>query len=570
MIKALQDTWHQEFSYSKWLSCWWIPAFILILPTLWLVAYVNLELGTVSSAIEDTWSMRLIIPVIQAFSPGTVISHSAEKIIHIALDVLRLMTIGVMGILYVWGFQQFRQAPQHLPGLGRLLLGAGVLGGILMWVVPFHSSDLYGYINRGAQQVFAHTNPYITTIGQIPNWQQQPYFHGHWLDNPCPYGFFFASITRWLVAFSFGEFWRSAALFKLSHLVLHLVNMILVYQCVIYWPGPLNPNQRHHWARFSAWLVGFSPLLLLHHIANGHNDLWVSTGLMACIVCILMARAHLNRRWLTFMAFPLLWCAILTKYSPLVAMPFLVLLWWHTQRHHPHQPQSRFTLWTDAISMVGLCLLVTAFLARPYTQDWSHFPWKVMAGNAGMVQHSIHSMISRLFFYGEKIVPALSGVYPLVRQGISPLIWGVFATGYTLIGFRQAWLIWGTHRPPQPPKRRLSLPEHAVLFWGISLLACMLLVVSSKYHPWYVGMVLPAVLCLAPKSCGGHPWVNRVQGAVLTLSVWQLLAFTPLHNIHVLNYALLSLLPLGWGWHWGKKLPPTGYWPNGPWSSSLT
>lgn len=589
-LPFLGTLWNTPIQYSPWLANWWLPALLLVIPTFWLLAYAklglglnlnlnsdsSLEWGTISQSIEDTWSLRLLIPVIQHYLPSFELSHSHEKIWHVLLDISRLLIIGWLGILYLYGFQQFRKSPEELPSLGRLLLGVGILSGILMWVVPFHSSDLYGYINRGAQQAFLQTNPYITPVGHISHWDSYSFFHAHWLDNPCPYGFFFANIANWFgglsrsiqQATSVEPFWYMFSLFKLSHVALHLGNMALAYVTVQYWPGQLHPEQRTQWARFSAWLVGFHPLMLLHHIANGHNDLWVSFGLMACIAGLLIARAYPNRHWLTFMAFPVLWCAILTKYAPLVALPFIILFWWHSQRNHPHKPKSRLTLWTDAISIGGLCLLVTLFLARPYTNSGEAFPWKVMLGNAGMVQHSIHSMLSRIVFYLEKIIPALSGGYALTRNGLSPVVWALFCLGYGILGIQQARIIWGNYQSHRSNEQR----QHGVLFWGIGLLTLMLLVVSSKFHPWYTGMVLPAVICLAPPRLGGHPWTPRLQSALFAFSLWQLLAFTPLHNIHVLNYAILSILPLWWGWkhHWGEtpEYEQNGYWPISPSNTS--
>jgi hypothetical protein len=35
-------------------------------------------------------------------------------------------------------------------------------------VYPFHSTDVFGYVNRGWQQVHYHMNPYVYTVAEVP------------------------------------------------------------------------------------------------------------------------------------------------------------------------------------------------------------------------------------------------------------------------------------------------------------------------------------------------------------------------------------------------------------------
>ncbi len=41
-------------------------------------------------------------------------------------------------------------------------------------VYPFHSTDVFGYINRGWQQVHYHMNPYVHTVAEVPGWRDRP------------------------------------------------------------------------------------------------------------------------------------------------------------------------------------------------------------------------------------------------------------------------------------------------------------------------------------------------------------------------------------------------------------
>ena len=42
--------------------------------------------------------------------------------------------------------------------------------------IPGNSSDLYGYISRGAQQTLFHQNPYFETVNLIPDYNKNPLF----------------------------------------------------------------------------------------------------------------------------------------------------------------------------------------------------------------------------------------------------------------------------------------------------------------------------------------------------------------------------------------------------------
>ena len=52
-----------------------------------------------------------------------------------------------------------------------------IIFSILMAVaIPSHSSDLYGYIARGAQQSLYHQNPYLMPVSKIKEYNTNPLF----------------------------------------------------------------------------------------------------------------------------------------------------------------------------------------------------------------------------------------------------------------------------------------------------------------------------------------------------------------------------------------------------------
>ncbi|MGB8509954.1 MAG: hypothetical protein WCD76_16370, partial [Pyrinomonadaceae bacterium] len=132
---------------------------------------------------------------------------------------------------------------------------------------PFHSTDVFGYINRGWQQVHYHQNPYVYAVGDIRGWRQDPMLWNHWIYNPNPYGFLFSLLARLVGYAAGGNWWAMLFMFKLLNVTAYALTAWLV------WSGAKHAGYRR--PALALYVVLWNPLLLLHHIANGHNDLLV-------------------------------------------------------------------------------------------------------------------------------------------------------------------------------------------------------------------------------------------------------------------------------------------------------
>src|SRR5919202_27946 len=107
-----------------------------------------------------------------------------------------------------------------------------------VFVYPFHSTDVFGYINRGWQQVHYGQNPYVYTTSEIPGWRQDPMIWEHWIYNPNPYGFLFTLLTRLLCQVGGGNWALTLLLFKAVNAAAYAI---------------------------PAWLIGAGAKLLGHH-----------------------------------------------------------------------------------------------------------------------------------------------------------------------------------------------------------------------------------------------------------------------------------------------------------------
>jgi hypothetical protein len=369
----------------------------------------------------------------------------------------------------------------------------------LLAVIPFHSSDLYGYLNRGFQQSLLHTNPYLTPVADIPGWMHEPSLHAHWIHNPCPYGFLFAQWAAWLTRLAGGHFVLAFFLFKITNVLALLGATALIYRIA-------NQLKRPQPWRDAFWF-GANPLILLHAIGNGHNDILLAFLLLLSL-CFL-----LSNRW-SWLALPVLTLSVLTKYASLLAFPFMGL-YLIKQRN-----------WKALLSGGLLSFILLIALALPYVDMQQSWPWNALLDNAGKPQHSLIAMLSRAAYYSAKWVvgmPKAEELMEMVQSLLKPAFW----TGFVLF---YGWRLWQFFRQPLQAERLL-------LELGL-VLTVMVAFVSAKFHPWYPVMFLP-ILVLLPKS-------STLRRFGLLFSLFLLAAFTPLLNLHVINVLLLTLMPLGW------------------------
>lgn len=465
----------------------------LLFPTVLLLSFCLQTQASISTYITQAWQAGFWV------FPGL-----TQKMSTYLADAVLFLSIAASGVLFVRGDRLLQQDHRkdnqdERAVFFRIIFWASLMGVLLVWVIPFHSRDLYGYINRGAQQVFFNANPYITTVGEL-DWKSNPMFHNHWLNNPCPYGFYYALVMRFITQLGAGYFFWTFLLFKGLSLIIHLATTVLLYMFAREFPG-LHPNR-------VAYLYAWNPLILLHCVANGHNDALLAFLLLLALYMAFFAKSRL-------LSFPVLVVSVLTKYSSVLALPFFMIYAW---RNPPRKP------WL--ISAL-VAVLIGVALAIPYMQDGGilAFPWDRLLENVGKSQHSIQSMLARAIAYGGHVLLKTNANILLAdsRTILKPVFLLGFVAFYGLL-LRQAW--------------QKLLTMQALITAIVQAMMFFILIASAKFHAWYFAMVFPMALLLPEKS----PWFRI---AVL-ISIVQLFAFTPLENLHILNALLLIVLPIAW------------------------
>lgn len=135
-----------------------------------------------------------------------------------------------------------------------------ILFSILMIIsLPSHSSDLYGYIARGAQQTLYGHNPYLQTVNEINDYGSKTlFFNSQWPFQPTLYGPVFIYITKAIVFLSNNDFFISYINFRLLNLTVFLLLVLFV----------LRSSQPS-----DVYLIAWNPLILIHGLWNCHNDM---------------------------------------------------------------------------------------------------------------------------------------------------------------------------------------------------------------------------------------------------------------------------------------------------------
>ncbi|HEX8722999.1 MAG TPA: glycosyltransferase 87 family protein [Pyrinomonadaceae bacterium] len=358
-------------------------------------------------------------------------------------------------------------------------------------VYPFHSTDVFGYINRGWQQVHYHMNPYVYTVAEVPGWRADPMIWEHWIYNPNPYGFLFSLVARALCRVGGGNWWATLLLFKALNAAAYALTGWLV------WSGARHLGH----ARPALALYSFlwNPLVLLHHIANGHNDVLIG--------CALAAAAYLVVRGRDVWVLPALAAATMLKYAPALVVPAAVLYVFKRKG------------WKVTALGCALALVVVAAACAPYVADWRQFRLEDIRDNATLIDNSLHSFLIHLFENAARLAPALARFHDGADWGIRSAL----RVGFLVFLGVVYWRFWrGTSR-----ERLLELTAVVLL-----VLMC---VVTSKFNAWYMAMVLPPALFLPERH-----WARR---SALLITCAQTLSLTFFKQAYMLNYFAMILVP---------------------------
>jgi hypothetical protein len=373
----------------------------------------------------------------------------------------------------------------------RVVLFAALFCLLAFLTVPFHSTDVFGYINRGWQQSHYGLNPYVYRLADTPGWRQDAMLSEHWIYNPNPYGFLFSLLARLLCRLGGGNLWLTLSLFKGVNVAAYALSAWLVWKAA----ARLGEAARVR----SLYLVLWNPLVLMHHLANGHNDI-----LIGCLVALSLYLAAAGALlWIV----PVLVAATLLKYAPAVLIP----------------PALVFVVrrggWKTAALSCLIGALLVAVVSAPYLKDWRQLKLEDIQDNATLIDNSLHSFLIHLFENLARLAPRLAPLHAAADWLIKTAL-------------RAGLLLFLVYQWIRTPK---EFTAEALARKSVLILYALVCVASSKFNAWYLAMLLPPALMLREGD-----WLRRL--VVLTAAA-ELLSLTFFKQAYVINYAVMLLLP---------------------------
>ena len=428
------------------------------------------------------------LAVYAATAAATALWPTASKWVN---EPARCAMVATLLGAFAVGYRAVRSLPPS-PRVTRVVVGYAVaLVAVVVLVRPFHSSDLYTYINRGWQQAEYGVNPYAVMVYETPNGLTDPMFYPKWQFNPCPYGFLFA-LETWVISAAAGrDYVLTVALHKAAAVAAFGLLGLAV------WAGlrRFRPDAPHAGLFLYAW----NPLLLLHHVGHGHNDLQMVLGVA---VAVLAAAAGW---WVVVL--PALAVAALVKLPAAAVAPVVGL---YVVR--------RFG-WAKALASLVLAGAIVAAASAPYLDGLlTRRPEATAMTTEDLT--SPHNSLASMALFPVKL--AAPGVHRDAVTVVRLLAAVGFATFYLVV-----------------LRRSLSRPADASgLARDVVLILTGLVLFSPKFHAWYVAFFLPLALWLPPG--------DRARRVALAVGVGATLGFTRVYQADFANALLMLALPLAW------------------------
>ncbi len=351
---------------------------------------------------------------------------------------------------------------------------------IACFLIPFDSSDLFGYIARGWQQLTYLQNPFASVVAEIPQWQQDPMLVNLlWEHNPSPYGPVFMMLCKALTWLSQGNLWLAMLVFKLANLAVFYLSLRLIKNILT--QENFIKDKSLKLSIFASFAL--NPFVISQVLWNSHNDLLVGYLILAAVYNLYKDKVVLGFLFLSL--------SILIKYISLVLLPLFLIFAWR---------KKKLDLFFAVILSTALSLVLASHY-QLFTIDYSN-----IASNISLSHKSLFDVFNSLFKY-------------VAKHDLAAWWRWVFLIGYC---FYALWLYL------KAVKVKNSSEIFSYSFW---LIFVLLFFASPKFHSWYLIMLMPLGLFV-------HPQLT------LILSITHMLSFTFLDQANIANYILMTAVPV--------------------------
>lgn len=201
-----------------------------------------------------------------------------------------------------------KKSDKLFKNIKQLIIYILVITLIFTIMVSSTPSDIWYYIGAGYIDAKYNENPYYTSVQTVKTYITDNKILNNvtsWQEQTVVYGPVWSLIAKVLCNFTFDNFTIALLIYKLSAIIIHIVNCLLIYKMT---------NKKK---KFVA-LYGLNPLILFEMITNLHNDLYL-------VFFILLALYFLLKKKNILLTIFFLACATGIKYVAVLLAPFLVI-----------------------------------------------------------------------------------------------------------------------------------------------------------------------------------------------------------------------------------------------------
>jgi alpha-1,6-mannosyltransferase len=363
-------------------------------------------------------------------------------------ELASILMYGGVGLM-VWAWILLgREVLAHRARGRAVLTTAAVWTAPMLFAPPLFTRDIFSYLAQGGLPL-AGFDPYAVGPEALPGIFADN-VHYFWQDTPAPYGPLFILIAKAVA-------WVTGDTIILGVVLMRLA--LLPGLLLFVWALPELTRRLGGRVSVALWVAVANPVMVVHMVGGGHNDLLV-VGLLATGALTALRGRHA-------LGIAIVTLAMAVKASAVIALPFLVLIW------AAHLSGSQRARIAKAIG-AGLAVFVAVFTACTVAAQ-VNLGWLPALSAPSMIVNWM-SLPTAVGEFTHTLLSALVNVPKQPFINVSRVLGGILLV---YIAVRQWWAA------------RDGGPD-AVRRAGVVLLATAVL--SPAMLPWYVswGMALVA------------------------------------------------------------------------------
>jgi alpha-1,6-mannosyltransferase len=375
--------------------------------------------------------------------------------------------------------------------------GRGVLTTAFVWMLPMLAApplftrDIFSYLAQGALPL-AGLDPYAVGPEALPGVFSDN-VHYFWQETPAPYGPLFIMIAKAVA-------WVTGDAIILGVVLMRLA--LLPGLALFIWALPELTRRMGGRAPVALWVAVANPMMVIHMVGGGHNDLLV-VGLLAAGALLTLRGAHVG-------GIALVTAAMAVKASAAVALPFLVLVW---AARLPGSPRARIV----KAAAAGIGVFVAVFAAFTFAAGVS-LGWLPALSAPSMIVNWM-SIPTGVGEFTHTLVGLLVDVPKQPFINVTRVLGGLLLVYI-------AWQQWWASRDGGPDAVRRA---------GIVLLAVAVL--SPAMLPWYVSWGIALIAAV--------PWTVRGLQVAVFVSLMLVIFYYPNGEDALYNWGYLALWAAG-------------------------